>query len=153
MALSRWPQATDTIPVAMPEPESPPSNELQHEHALSAEAVREVAEQIAEVVEKSPWPRIFRTSRLRRGELIFPRQLILDEWHVVTLKRHFPMFWITREESIPYSKIGSITLTKGLLWTTVNIENTGGVEPIVFPGLGNRQAHEVRELIERMTSR
>ena len=93
----------------------------------------------------------FRSSRLLPGELFFPRTLILGQQHILTRKRNFPYFWIHHEESIPFAKVGSIQLARGLLWSTLVIENTGGVDPIVFRGMGNRQAVLVRDLIERRT--
>ncbi|HYE78868.1 MAG TPA: hypothetical protein VEI97_12860 [bacterium] len=97
------------------------------------------------------FPKVYRTTRLAAGQLIFPQQLIFDAHHVLTRKRKFPLWWIVHEESIPYAKIGSVSLKRGLMYSTVEIENTGGVDPIVFKGIGNQQALEVRDLIERMT--
>lgn len=99
----------------------------------------------------SEFPRVYRTTRLAWGSIFFPQLLIFDHHHVLTRKRKFPLAWIVHEESIPYAKIGSVTLKKGLMYSTIEIENTGGVDPIIFKGIGNRQALEVRDLIERMT--
>jgi|GEM_PF-683657 len=133
MSLSRWPGVADSTIAAMATPD-----DLQTTTPTDVTAT---------------WPHTYQTSRLRWGQVIFPAQLILDEWHIITRKRHFPMFWITKEESIPWSKLGAVKLTRGLFWSTVEIENTGGVNPIIFPGLGNKQAEEVRRIVEQQTSR
>jgi hypothetical protein len=84
----------------------------------------------------------------RWKQLIFPQELIIDETHVMTRKRHFPAFWVVKEESIPLSKVASIQIIRGLFFSTVVIENSGGPFPITMKGLYNRKASEVRNLLE-----
>jgi len=88
----------------------------------------------------------FRTTRWM--QLIFPQELIIDEAHVLTRKRHFPAFWIIKEESIPLSKIASIQITRGLLFSLVVIENSGGPFPITIKGIPNRKALLIRRTLE-----
>ena len=110
------------------------------------------------VAPATQFPRIYQPTLWARWvspdwkQLFAPHQLILDDNHILTRWRGFPFWWIIREESIPYSKIGAVQLKKGMFWTTVEIENTGGVDPILFKGLANNQAIEVRDIIERKTS-
>lgn len=145
MVLSRWPGIAESTIGTMPTPS-------HAEEPLPDDKFPVIGEATASD-EEALWPKVYQTTRLRWGQMIFPQQLILDEWHIVTRKRHFPLFWITREESIPWSKLGAVKLTRGLLWSTVEIENTGGVNPIIFPGLSNRHANEVRRIVEQQTSR
>jgi hypothetical protein len=93
----------------------------------------------------------FQSSRFK--QLIFPQQLLVDKYHVLTRKRHFPMIWIVNEESIPLSKLASIQIVRGLLFSKLIIENSGGPFPIVVNGLWNRAAHEVRDLLEEIERR
>ena len=88
----------------------------------------------------------FRVSRLR--QLIFPQELIIDNAHVMTRKRRFPAFWIVKEESIPLRSVASIQIIRGLFFSTVIVENSGGPFPIEVNGLPNRQASRVRMIIE-----
>jgi hypothetical protein len=90
--------------------------------------------------------RKYRVSRFK--QLIFPQELIIDKFHVLSRKRHFPMFWKVTEESIPLSKLASIQLQRGLLFSKIIIENAGGPYPIIVDGLWNRTAHEARDLLE-----
>ena len=90
--------------------------------------------------------RKYRVSRFR--ELIFPKELIIDKYHVLSRKRHFPAFWRVHEESIPLSKLASIQIHRGLLFSKVIIENSGGPFPIIVNGLWNPQAREARDLLE-----
>jgi hypothetical protein len=88
----------------------------------------------------------FRASRFR--QLIFPQELIIDKYHVLSRKRHFPAFWITNEESIPLSKLASIQIQRGLLFSKLIVENSGGPYPIIVQGLWNNSARDARDLLE-----
>ena len=90
--------------------------------------------------------RKYRVSRFK--QLIFPQELIIDKFHVLARKRHFPAFWRVTEESIPLSKLASIQLHRGFLFSKIIIENAGGPYPIIVDGLWNRTAHEARDLLE-----
>lgn len=94
--------------------------------------------------------RKFRSSRWK--QLIFPHELIIDKFHVLARKRHFPAFWRVTEESIPLSKLASIQIHRGFLFSKLIIENSGGPFPIIVRDLWNgtaRQARDLLELIER----
>jgi len=88
----------------------------------------------------------YRASRLK--QLIFPQELIIDKYHVLARKRHFPAFWSVNEESIPLSKLASIQIHRGLFFSKLIIENAGGPYPIIVDGLWNSVAKEVRDLLE-----
>lgn len=90
--------------------------------------------------------RKYRASRLK--QLIFPQELIIDKYHVLSRKRNFPAFWQVREESIPLSKLASIQIYRGLFFSKLIIENSGGPYPIILDGLWNRAATEARDLLE-----
>jgi len=90
--------------------------------------------------------RKYRASRFK--QLIFPQELIIDKFHVLARKRHFPAFWRVTEESIPLSKLASIQLHRGLFFSKIIIENSGGPYPIIVDGLWNRTGGEARDLLE-----
>ncbi len=92
----------------------------------------------------------YATSRWIMKHFIFPREIVLDSHHVRTRKRRFPWFWITDEESIPLTKIASIKLHKGLIFSDMIIENSGGDYPIKIEGLTNRSALELRAELENL---
>ena len=83
-------------------------------------------------------------SRFVLKHLIFPRVVIIEAFHVRTLKRRFPWFWIVNEQSISLSKVASIKLHKGLLFSDIVIENSGGDYPIKIEGLSNNTAKKFR---------
>ncbi len=88
----------------------------------------------------------YRVSRWK--QLIFPKELLIDKYHVLSRKRHFPAFWIVKEESIPLSKIASIQIHRGLLFSKIIVENSGGPFPIIVNGLWNKNATEARDILE-----
>ncbi len=90
--------------------------------------------------------RKYRVSRFK--QLIFPQELIIDKYHVLSRKRHFPAFWRVTEESIPLSKLASIQVHRGLFFSKLIVENSGGPYPIIVDGLWNRTAGEARDLLE-----
>ena len=85
--------------------------------------------------------KVYRASRLK--QLIFPQELMIDKYHVLARKRRFPAFWVVTEESIPLSKLASIQIQKGILFSKLTIENSGGPYPIVVDGLWNNAAKEI----------
>jgi hypothetical protein len=90
----------------------------------------------------------FRSSRLK--QLIFPQELLVDKYHVLSRKRHFPAFWIVTEESIPLSKLASIQIHRGFLFSKLIVENSGGPYPIIIDGLWNGPARAARDLLEEI---
>lgn len=90
--------------------------------------------------------RKFRVTRWK--QLFFPKELILDDCSVLTRKRNFPVFWIVKEESIPLRSVASIQISRGLLFSSLLIENSGGPFPIQIMGIPNRYVAEIRRIIE-----
>ena len=90
----------------------------------------------------------FRVSRWR--QMIWPQELYIDKYHVLAKKRHFPAFWRVTEESIPLSKLASIQIHRGFLFSKIIIENSGGPFPIIVNGLWNGQASEARFILEKI---
>ena len=83
-----------------------------------------------------------------KKHLIFPRETFVEKFHVRTRKRCFPWFWIFNEESIPLAKIASIKVHKGLLFSDIIIENSGGDFPIRIDGMTNKVAKKFRDDLE-----
>ncbi len=80
--------------------------------------------------------------------LIFPLEINVEKFHVRTRKRRFPLFWILNEESIPLTKVASIKIHKGLIFSDMIIENSGGDFPIKIIGVTNSVAHKIRAELE-----
>ena len=88
----------------------------------------------------------FRVTRWKQP--IFPKELIIEDSSVLTRKRKFPAFWIVKEESIPLRSVASVQISRGLLFSSLLIENSGGPFPIQIDGIPNKYVREIRRLIE-----
>lgn len=88
----------------------------------------------------------FTASRWTRGNRIFPTIIEVGPDHVVRIRRK--LFGRT-EESIAISKVASVQISAGLIWSDVRIDSSGGTDPIVSHGHSKQDAIRIRELIEQ----
>jgi hypothetical protein len=90
--------------------------------------------------------RVFRASRLSRGNRLFPTQVIISPASVV----HFTPQWIGKlEHSIHLAHVASVRIETNLLFSDVFIETTGGASPIHCRGHHKKDAVEMKGLIEQ----
>ena len=88
--------------------------------------------------------RVFTASRLTAGNLIFPTRIEISKESVARIKPK----WIGRnEDSIPIVKIASVSISTGLIFSSIRIESTGGATPIVSDGHYKGDAIAIRDLI------
>lgn len=88
----------------------------------------------------------FTASRWTRGNRIFPTIIGVGPDHVVRIRRK--LFGQT-EESIAISKVASVQISTGLMWSDIRIDSSGGTDPIVSHGHSKKDAIRIRELIEQ----
>jgi hypothetical protein len=89
-------------------------------------------------------PRVFKASRFTSGNLVFPTRIEVTLDRVTRVK---PRLIGGSEESIPISKIASVSITTGLIFSSIRIESTGGVAPILSDGHYKGDALAIRDLI------
>lgn len=88
--------------------------------------------------------RVFTASRITSGNMIFPTRIQISRESVSRIKPR----WIGRsEDSIPIVKIASVSISTGLIFSSIRIESTGGATPIVSDGHYKRDALTIRDLI------
>jgi len=88
---------------------------------------------------------IFRASRWTRGNLLFPTYIEVSEKAVSRRKRS----WLKMDEmSMSISKVASVHIKTGLIWSEVLIESSGGSDPIASHGHKKADAQRIKELIE-----
>jgi hypothetical protein len=88
--------------------------------------------------------RIFTASRLTSGNLIFPTRIEITPESVARIKPR----WIGgSEDSIPIAKIASVSISTGLIFSSIRVESTGGATPIVSDGHYKGDALAIRDLI------
>src|SRR5438093_7841178 len=88
---------------------------------------------------------IFRASRWTRGNLLFPTYIEVSDKSVSRRKRS----WFRLDEmSMSLSKVASVHIKTGLIWSEILIESSGGTDPIASHGHRKEDARRVKELIE-----
>ena len=88
---------------------------------------------------------VFHASRWTRGNFLFPTIIEVSEKAVTLRKRT----WFTRDEvSVSITKVASVHITTGLVWSTILIESSGGADPLTSHGHSKADAKRIKELIE-----
>ncbi len=87
----------------------------------------------------------FKASRWTRGNRLFPTYIEVTEKSVSRRKRS----WFRLDEmSMSISKVASVHIKTGLIWSEVRIESSGGSDPMTSNGHTKADARRIKELIE-----
>ncbi|MFZ0591428.1 MAG: hypothetical protein WAM39_13175 [Bryobacteraceae bacterium] len=89
---------------------------------------------------------VFKASRWTAGNFWFPLRIEVTPQRVSRIK---PRFIGSNEESISISQVASVSIRTGLIWSTIQIDSSGGTDPIVSRGHRKADAVQIRDLIER----
>ena len=93
---------------------------------------------------------IFKASRWTKGNHLFTTVIEVTDTAVIRRKRA----WFTVNEiSIHLSKVASVRIETGLLWSDITVESTGGSDPLASHGHTKADARRIKELIETAQSR
>src|SRR5438876_6038091 len=88
---------------------------------------------------------IFQASRWTSGNLLFPTYIEINDKSVCRRKRS----WFRLDEmSISISKVASVHIKTGLIWSDILIESSGGSDPLASHGHKKADAQRIKELIE-----
>jgi hypothetical protein len=87
----------------------------------------------------------FAASRWTKGNHLFPTKLVVSPQRVIRIKSRL---FGSNEESIPMSKVASVHISTGMIWSEIVIESTGGTDPITSHGHSKKDAQRIRDLIE-----
>jgi len=88
---------------------------------------------------------IFKASRWTKGNFLFPTYIEVDERAVTRRKRA----WFRMDEiTINISKIASVHIKTGLIWSEILIESSGGSDPLTSIGHTKADAQRIKELVE-----
>jgi hypothetical protein len=88
---------------------------------------------------------LFQASRWTRGNFLFPTIIEVSDKAVTRRKRS----WFSRDEiSIAISKVASVRIKTGLIWSNILIESSGGTDPMESHGHSKGDAVHIKELIE-----
>jgi hypothetical protein len=92
---------------------------------------------------------VFRASRWSSGNRLFPTQVLVTPESVV----QFTPQWIGhREEVIHMAHVASVKIATGLLLSDIEIETSGGSDPIRCHGHHKADATRMKALIEQAQS-
>ena len=87
----------------------------------------------------------FKVSRWTRGNFLFPTVIEITDTAVVRRKRS----WFRNDEmSISISKVASVHIRTGLIWSDILIESSGGTDPLKSHGHKKADAIRIRDLIQ-----
>lgn len=89
---------------------------------------------------------VFKASRWTAGNFWFPLRIEVTPQRVSRIK---PRLMGTSEESISISQVASVSIRTGLIWSTIQIDSSGGTDPIVSRGHRKADAIRIRDLIEQ----
>jgi hypothetical protein len=88
---------------------------------------------------------IFKASRWTRGNFLFPTYIEITDRDITRRKRS----WFRLDEmSVHMSKVASVHITTGLIWSDILIETSGGTDPMASHGHSKSDAKRIKELIE-----
>lgn len=88
---------------------------------------------------------VFRASRWTKGNFLFPTVLEVSDKAVTRRKRS----WFSQDEmSITISKVASVHIKTGMVWSDILIESSGGTDPMASHGHSKADAQRVKELVE-----
>jgi hypothetical protein len=89
---------------------------------------------------------VFKASRWTAGNFWFPLRIEVTPQRVSRIK---PRLIGSNEESVSISQVASVSIRTGLIWSTIQIDSTGGTDPIVSHGHRKTDAIRIRDLIEQ----
>ncbi|MGA2543127.1 MAG: hypothetical protein ABSG78_16375 [Verrucomicrobiota bacterium] len=88
---------------------------------------------------------IFHASRWTSGNFLFPTIIEVTDKSVMRRKRS----WFNVDEmSITISKVASIHIKTGIIWSKILIESSGGSDPMESHGHTKADARRIKDLIE-----
>ncbi len=88
---------------------------------------------------------IFRASRWTKGNLFFPTYIEVSDKSVSRRKRS--LFRVD-EMSMSITKVASVHIRTGMIWSEILIESSGGTDPIASHGHSKADARRIKDLIE-----
>jgi hypothetical protein len=92
---------------------------------------------------------VFRASRLSSGNRLFPTQVLISPTSVVQYK---PRWFGRQEEVIHMAHVASVKIDTGMVLSNIQIETSGGSDPIKCHGHHKADAVRMKALIEQYQS-
>jgi hypothetical protein len=88
---------------------------------------------------------VFQASRWTKGNFLFPTIIEVSDKAVTRRKRS----WFSQDEmSITITKVASVHIKTGMIWSNILIESSGGTDPMASHGHTKGDAQRIKELVE-----
>jgi len=87
----------------------------------------------------------FQASRLTRGNFLFPTIIEVTDKAVTRRKRRF---FGADEITFSLSKVASVHIKTGMIWSDILIESSGGSDPMTSHGHRKGDAQRIKQLIQ-----
>ena len=88
---------------------------------------------------------VFRASRWTKGNFLFPTTIEVSDKAITRRKRS----WFNQDEmTMTISKVASVHIKTGMIWSDILIESSGGTDPMASHGHSKADAHRLKELVE-----
>jgi hypothetical protein len=80
--------------------------------------------------------RLWALCKLRFTEFVFPARLSADRLGISLIKvASWLTPWTRQDEHLPMSHLAEVTHDRGLIWDSITIESSGGLNPLSVGGL------------------
>jgi hypothetical protein len=85
--------------------------------------------------------RLWALLTLKLTRLIFPEQIIADPLGISTVEVKFWLMpWMRQDDHLPMSHIAEVTHDRGLIWDSISVESSGGINPLTIDGVPKSSA-------------
>ena len=85
--------------------------------------------------------RLWALLTLKMTMFIFPARIIADPLGISTVTVKFWLLpWIRQDEHLPMSHIAEVGHDRGLLWDSISVESSGGLNPLTIDGVPKSSA-------------
>ena len=90
--------------------------------------------------------RLWALLTLKMTPLIFPASIIADPLGISAVTvRFWLMPWVRQDEHLPMSHIAEVGHERGLLWDSISVESSGGLNPLTINGVPKSSARRFVE--------
>ena len=95
--------------------------------------------------------RVWALCTFRFTALLFPMRMLADSHGIstITVSRWFTP-WVREEEHLPIGQVAEFKHGLGLIWDSISVESTGGINPLTIEGL---RKHRAADFIQRVRAR
>jgi hypothetical protein len=87
--------------------------------------------------------RLWAILHFRLTPAIFRNKMIADAAGISLIKVNFWLTpWVRSDEHLPMSHVAEVIHDRGLIWDQINVESSGGLNPLSIEGLPKAAARE-----------